>query len=77
MYLSINDISKSFTNAIKLLLQGEEIIITRNKKPIAKLITIKKDNDNTLKIKAGSAKGKIKIHDNFDDPLDDFNDYIP
>jgi len=45
MNLSISDISKCFPNAIKLLLHGEEIIITKNKKPIAKLVSIEKENN--------------------------------
>ena len=77
MNLSISDISKCFPNAIKLLLHGEEIIITKNKKPIAKLVSIEKENNISQLIKAGSAKGKIKIYENFDAPLDDFSDYMP
>jgi hypothetical protein len=32
-------------------------------------------NNPAPKRKFGSAKGKIKMHKNFDDPLEDFKDY--
>ena len=35
----------------------------------------KNKNNPTPKRKFGSAKGKIKMHKNFDDPLEDFKDY--
>ena len=35
----------------------------------------KTKNNLTPKRKFGSAKGKIKMHKNFDDPLEDFQDY--
>lgn len=31
---------------------------------------------NTTKAKFGSAKGMFKMKDNFDDPIDDFNEYV-
>jgi hypothetical protein len=35
----------------------------------------KNKNKPAPKRKFGSAKGKIKMHKNFDDPLEDFKDY--
>lgn len=35
----------------------------------------KNKNQPPPKRKFGSAKGKIKMHKNFDDPLEDFKDY--
>ncbi|RZJ51568.1 MAG: DUF2281 domain-containing protein [Flavobacterium sp.] len=36
----------------------------------------KKLSINNVKRKAGLAKGMIKIKDNFDDPIDGFEDYM-
>lgn len=54
-------------------MNGEEIIIAKANKPIAKLVSF---NQNRPKRKLGSAKGKIKIAPDFDEPLDDFKDYM-
>lgn len=52
---------------------GNEIIITKNGQPIAKLIGISKTKK---KRQFGTAKGLIKISDDFDEPIDDFKDYM-
>ncbi|MCP4363457.1 MAG: type II toxin-antitoxin system prevent-host-death family antitoxin [Chloroflexi bacterium] len=47
---------------------GEEVIITQNNKPVARIMPIPK---KTFKRKPGSAKGKIIISPDFNDPLSD------
>lgn len=75
--ISIKEASNTFFNLINMVLKGKEIIITQNNKPIAKLISIvMSKNHINKKIKAGSAKGQIKIADDFDEPLEDFNEYM-
>jgi len=54
-------------------LGGEEIIIAKNNKPIVRLLKIEQTEQ---KRKLGSAKGKIFISEDFDQPLDDFADYM-
>jgi antitoxin (DNA-binding transcriptional repressor) of toxin-antitoxin stability system len=46
--------------------QGEEVVIARGGQPVAKLIALK---SGKVTRKPGTAKGKIKIHDDFDAPL--------
>lgn len=58
---------------IQTALEGEEVIITRNDEPVLKLVPISKSN---IRRKAGSAKGMISIADDFDEPLEDFRDYM-
>ena len=53
--------------------KGETIILTKNGVPIAKLIAFKKP---IKKRKFGSAKGLIKISDDFDKPLEDFKEHM-
>ncbi len=53
---------------------GEEILITREDGSSFKIIPTEKQKPHP---KFGSAKGKIKIFDDFDAPLDDFKDYMP
>jgi antitoxin (DNA-binding transcriptional repressor) of toxin-antitoxin stability system len=47
---------------------GEEIIIAKSGKPVARLVPFEKPSQNR---KPGSAKGKIIIADDFDAPLPD------
>jgi prevent-host-death family protein len=52
---------------------GEEVIIARDNKPLLKLVPY---HDRSRKLKPGSARGQIWMSDDFDGPLDDFNEYI-
>ncbi len=45
--------------------QGEEIVIARNGRPLAKLVPI----EGRKPLKFGLAKGEIWMSDDFDDPL--------
>jgi len=55
---------------LDLAIEGEEIIITQNNKPVAKISPIKRP------LKRGSAKGKIWMSEDFDEPLTDFKEYM-
>ena len=57
---------------IQKAMLGEEVIIARDNKPLAKLIPI---NPPVRQRKIGFAKGLINIRDDFDEPLDDFEGY--
>jgi prevent-host-death family protein len=61
-----------FSELIKKALLGEEIIIARDNKPIIKLVPL---NQPTSKRKIGLHKGRIKIKNDFDEPLEDFKGY--
>ena len=74
---SVDELSSSLPALIKRILNGEEVFITQDQKPIAKLISISATNQEPGKrIKAGSAKGLVKIADDFDEPLQDFQEYM-
>jgi prevent-host-death family protein len=76
---------------IQIALKGEEVVITENNKPILKLVRVSSTAEaepNFLHRKeqpppqskqhrqSGSAKGLITMSADFDDPLDDFNEYM-
>jgi antitoxin (DNA-binding transcriptional repressor) of toxin-antitoxin stability system len=70
------DISVAQTQIIELLqsaLRGEEIIITRDNHPILKLIQV---SSQPKRRQRGSAKGQIWMAADFDEPLEDFKEYI-
>ena len=62
------NVHEAKTNLSRLLVRveaGEEVIIARNGKPVARLVSCKPKG----KPQAGVWKGKIKIHDSFYDPM--------
>jgi len=54
-------------------MNGEDIIIAKSNIPVVKIIPIK---GSKPKRKLGTAKGTIKLSDDFDAPIDDFKDYV-
>ncbi len=67
------DITQAKSNLSKLLdlaINGEEIVITQDDKPVAKISPIKRP------LKRGSAKGKVWMSDDFDEPLEEFQEYM-
>ena len=68
MTVTVN-IHEAKTHLSKLLERvrlGEEIIVAKAGKPVAKLVPI---SSGVARRVPGHAKGKVKIFDNFDDPL--------
>lgn len=58
---------------------GEEVVLTRNGEPVARLLPAQ-TTVAMLAMKGprqpGSARGLVFIRDDFDDPLEDFRDYV-
>nr|VFJ48045.1 MAG: prevent-host-death family protein [Candidatus Kentron sp. DK]VFJ48220.1 MAG: prevent-host-death family protein [Candidatus Kentron sp. DK] len=54
-------------------IDGSEIVITRGGQPVVKLVAF---TGQKRKRRFGSARGLIKISDDFDEPLDDFKGYM-
>jgi prevent-host-death family protein len=71
-YLDIQDARKRFHELMELVDKGEEIIITRNDEPFAKVTPIVSIKSNR---QFGSAKGQVWIAEDFDEPLKDFEEY--
>lgn len=71
--VNIHEAKTHFSKLIKEVLNGDEIIIAKGNKPIAKLISIEQPRP---KRKLGTAKGKFEIAPDFDLPLNDFEDYM-
>jgi prevent-host-death family protein len=71
--ITLESISETLRNLVEAALNGEEVIITKNNKPVIKLTPVspvKKPRQ------PGSAKGLVIISDDFDEPLEDFKDYM-
>jgi prevent-host-death family protein len=66
--VNIHEAKTHFSKLLMRVLNGEEIIIAKAGDPIAKIVSIK---SKLKKRVPGSAKGKIFISDDFNDPLPD------
>lgn len=76
-YVRLEDTVIPLSALIQKVMNGEEVFITQNQKPIAKIVSVSGVPAKPKKlIKAGSAKGLIKIADDFDAPLEDFREYV-
>lgn len=65
--VNIHEAKTQFSKLVESAMNGEETIIAKSGKPVAKLSPILKKPKRRL----GVLKGKIKIADDFDAPLPD------
>jgi len=66
MKVNVHEAKTHFSKLLARVLKGEEIIICKAGKPVARLVPTE---EMCLKRVAGSAKGRVIIADNFDAPL--------
>ncbi len=71
--VNLEEAQTHFLSLIEAALDSEEIIITQENRPIIKFVTIAQPKPRRQR---GSAKGLITIADDFDDPLEDFAEYM-
>ena len=66
--VNIYEAKSKLSKLINQVIAGEEVIIAKSGKPVAKIVPFEKPTQNR---KPGSAKGKLIISDDFDAPLPD------
>ena len=72
--VTIHEAKTHLSRLIKEALAGEEIIIAKNRQPLIRLTVLP---EVKLQRKIGGAKGLIvRMDDDFNEPLDDFMDYM-
>ena len=64
--VNIRQAKANFSKLIARVCKGEEIMLAKAGKPVAKIVPF--DDGPTRRV-PGSARGLVKIYDNFDDPL--------
>lgn len=72
--ITIQEAQATLPELIHRLLPGEELIIIENDQPVARLMMA--DQTGQWPCRAGSAKGKIKMADDFDEPLEEFREFM-
>lgn len=66
------DSSVKLPDLIDSVVNGDEIIFTQNDRPVAKLVAVGAKKNRP---QFGSAKGMFVMADDFNSPLEDFDDY--
>jgi antitoxin (DNA-binding transcriptional repressor) of toxin-antitoxin stability system len=72
--VALKEAGKRLSELIGMAEQGEEIIITRADGAAFKIVPLPAKKPYP---QFGSARGKLRIAEHFDEPLDDFEEYTP
>jgi prevent-host-death family protein len=70
-YVNIAEAKARLSELVEKAARGEEIVIARDHKPVAKLVPVRTHAPRV----PGSAKGQVWIAPDFDEIPDDFQDY--
>ncbi len=71
--IDIKNAENCLPDLIRQTIGGDEIIITQNGQPVVKLVAVAK---RPKKRQFGSAKGLIKMAEDFDETPEEFRDYM-
>lgn len=69
-HYNVAEAKAHFSTLVRKALQGEEVVIARDNTPLVKLVPV-----GVSSRAPGSAKGRVRIADDFEKPLDDFAEY--
>ena len=69
----MHEAKSSLSQLVKRAERGEDIVIARNGVPVARITRLKVSKS---KLPWGVLRGKMRMLDNFDDPMDEFKDYV-
>lgn len=72
--VNIHEAKTHLSKLIEKVINGEEVIIAKGNKPVVKLVLI--DGLKPVR-KLGTAKNLVEIAADFDEPLEDFKEYMP
>lgn len=71
--LAVEQAQKELLRLIDDVALGEHVIITRNQVPVAELVPV---TQHVPKPMFGSAKGMVRMSEDFEAPIDDFQGYM-
>ncbi len=70
--VNIHEAKTHLSRLVQEVLDGGEVVIARDNVPLVKLVLL--DSAKSARI-LGTAKGKVTLAADFDEPLADFDDY--
>ena len=74
LQVNIHEAKTQLSKLIQAALNGKQVIIAKGNKPVVRLEVLPEAQSNR---KIGNAKGLIlSMDDDFDEPLDDFKEYM-
>lgn len=71
--INLESAQNQLPDLIKEAISGKEVIIAKDGKPLVKLVPLTAQKPKPL---FGSAKNLISMSEDFDAPLDDFQEYL-
>lgn len=71
--INIDEAKSNLPDLIDAAINGEEIVIAKDEQHVVRLVPISRARPRP---QFGSAKGLISISDDFDEPLEDFAEYM-
>ena len=69
MKVDVHEAKSRFSDMLDRIAIGEEVVITDEDEPVAKLVPIPATTKKRRKFRFGSAKGEFTVPDDFNDPL--------
>lgn len=72
LQVNIHEAKTNLSKLIQKVVDGEEVIIAKGNKPLVKLILIEQLKP---KRRIGSARGQVVIAEDFNEPLEEFEEY--
>jgi prevent-host-death family protein len=72
--IDLKDAKNRLVELLEEVASGENVVITRSDGSSFQIVPVTIEEPRP---KFGSAKGLIKMSDDFDEPLEDFEDYAP
>ena len=71
--VKVHEAKTNFSKLLKAVEDGDEVIVHRGDKPVARLVRYE---EQTGMRSFGALKGKIWISEDFDAPLEEFEEYM-
>lgn len=73
-HIDVAQAKRQFEQLLEQVFRGEEVVITKDNRPVARLTAL--PPTKTRRRQFGSVRGEIWMSDDFDEPLDDFQEYM-
>ncbi len=73
--LTVDEVQNKLKELIEAVENGEEVFIVANNRKTFQIIQVEKPQKQFREF--GTAKGMFSMSDDFDEPLEDFKDYMP
>jgi len=74
LQLTLNEAQNQLPEILKAAAEGQQVIIQNHDGKNFQIISLPFSSQHSH---YGSAKGIVKMLDNFDDPIENFEDYMP